>query len=419
MWLLCLPTALAVPMETSKTLMKDENAEDVDVHLYRSMVGSLMYLTSSRPDIMFVFWATTTAKNINGEAQIHAKVDGKKVIISEATIRRDLKFEDEGGVDCLSNEVIFEQLPLMGLEKATTTATSLDAKHDRGNISKTQSKATPNELSSTRTSLGGGPRVLNLETTKTAQTKKISILKKKVKRLERKNKLRTRGLKRLYKVGLSIRLESSVEEQSLGEEDASKQGRNIADIDANAEITLIDETAKDQGRYDHQEMFDTSVLDDEEEVLLKEAQDVPNVVEKVIEDITTAGIKETDSTAALITTADVTPDELTMAQALVEIKKSKPKGTTTTTTVMIPTPDSTRPKARGVVMQEPSKTLTTTIPKSLQVKTKEKCLHKKAVQKEQEMNLTKKDLRSKKWRMIKSLKSLKDVYKSFQMMEMM
>ncbi|GKA17799.1 putative ribonuclease H-like domain-containing protein [Tanacetum coccineum] len=41
------------PMETSKPLMKDENAEDVNVHLYRSMIGSLMYLTSSRPDIMF------------------------------------------------------------------------------------------------------------------------------------------------------------------------------------------------------------------------------------------------------------------------------------------------------------------------------------------------------------------------------
>nr|GFC38776.1 hypothetical protein [Tanacetum cinerariifolium] len=59
-------------------------------------------------------WVTANTKNINGEAQIHAKVDGKKVIISEATIRRDLKFEDEGGVDCLSNEVIFEELPLMG-----------------------------------------------------------------------------------------------------------------------------------------------------------------------------------------------------------------------------------------------------------------------------------------------------------------
>ncbi|GJR49721.1 putative ribonuclease H-like domain-containing protein [Tanacetum coccineum] len=40
-------------METSKPLMKDENVEDVDVYLYRSMIGSLMYLTSSRPDIMF------------------------------------------------------------------------------------------------------------------------------------------------------------------------------------------------------------------------------------------------------------------------------------------------------------------------------------------------------------------------------
>ncbi|GJS49838.1 hypothetical protein Tco_0599959 [Tanacetum coccineum] len=40
-------------METNKALTKDEDGEDVDVHLYRSMIRSLMYLTSSRPDIMF------------------------------------------------------------------------------------------------------------------------------------------------------------------------------------------------------------------------------------------------------------------------------------------------------------------------------------------------------------------------------
>ncbi|GJW57787.1 hypothetical protein Tco_0104518 [Tanacetum coccineum] len=40
-------------METNKALAKDEEGEDVDVHLYRSMIGSLMYLTSSIPDIMF------------------------------------------------------------------------------------------------------------------------------------------------------------------------------------------------------------------------------------------------------------------------------------------------------------------------------------------------------------------------------
>ncbi|GJZ67536.1 putative ribonuclease H-like domain-containing protein [Tanacetum coccineum] len=45
----------STPMETSKPLMKDENVEDVDIHLYRSMIGSLMYLTSSRPDIIFAY----------------------------------------------------------------------------------------------------------------------------------------------------------------------------------------------------------------------------------------------------------------------------------------------------------------------------------------------------------------------------
>ncbi|GJX12535.1 hypothetical protein Tco_0204293 [Tanacetum coccineum] len=44
----------STPMETSKPLMKDENAKDVDVYLYRSMIGSLMYLTSLRPDIIYL-----------------------------------------------------------------------------------------------------------------------------------------------------------------------------------------------------------------------------------------------------------------------------------------------------------------------------------------------------------------------------
>ncbi|GJZ75799.1 putative ribonuclease H-like domain-containing protein [Tanacetum coccineum] len=47
----------STPMETQKPLLKDEDGEEVDVHLYRSMIGSLMYLTSSRPDIMFVVCA--------------------------------------------------------------------------------------------------------------------------------------------------------------------------------------------------------------------------------------------------------------------------------------------------------------------------------------------------------------------------
>ncbi|GJV20022.1 ribonuclease H-like domain, reverse transcriptase, RNA-dependent DNA polymerase [Tanacetum coccineum] len=44
------------PVDLEKPLVKDRDADDVDVHLYRSMVGSLMYLTASRPDIMFAVW---------------------------------------------------------------------------------------------------------------------------------------------------------------------------------------------------------------------------------------------------------------------------------------------------------------------------------------------------------------------------
>nr|GEZ21594.1 putative ribonuclease H-like domain-containing protein [Tanacetum cinerariifolium] len=47
----------STPIETNKALLKDEEAEDVDVYLYRSMIGSLMYLTASRPDIMFAVCA--------------------------------------------------------------------------------------------------------------------------------------------------------------------------------------------------------------------------------------------------------------------------------------------------------------------------------------------------------------------------
>ncbi|GJT13036.1 putative ribonuclease H-like domain-containing protein [Tanacetum coccineum] len=47
----------STPIETQKPLIKDEDGEEVDVHLYRSMIGSLMYLTSSRPDIIFAVCA--------------------------------------------------------------------------------------------------------------------------------------------------------------------------------------------------------------------------------------------------------------------------------------------------------------------------------------------------------------------------
>ncbi|GJZ24962.1 putative ribonuclease H-like domain-containing protein [Tanacetum coccineum] len=209
----------STPMETQNLLLKDEDGEEVDVHLYRSMIGSLMYLTSSRPDIMFavcacaryqvnpkvshlhavkrifrylkgqpklglwypkdspfdlvaytdsdyarasldrksttggcqflgsrlISWkckkqivvanSTTEAeyvaassccgqvKTVNGEVQLQALVDGKKIIVIEAFVRRRLQLNDEEGTDCLPNTTIFEELTRMRYEKLSQKLT--------------------------------------------------------------------------------------------------------------------------------------------------------------------------------------------------------------------------------------------------------------------------------------------------------
>ncbi|GJV42557.1 putative ribonuclease H-like domain-containing protein, partial [Tanacetum coccineum] len=60
------------PMETHKPLSKDADGTDVDVHLYRSMIGSLMYLTSSRPDIMFAVCACSRFQVQPKASHMHA-----------------------------------------------------------------------------------------------------------------------------------------------------------------------------------------------------------------------------------------------------------------------------------------------------------------------------------------------------------
>ncbi|GJU97689.1 hypothetical protein Tco_1326960 [Tanacetum coccineum] len=391
------------------------------------------------------FWSTVKDKTINGEVQLHALVDGKKIIITESTVRRDLQLEDAEGVDCLPNSTIFEQLTLMGskttawnefsstmssaiiclatnqkfnfskyifesmirnldnlsgkilmyprrvgkgfsgrvtplfqtmlvqnqselgegssnptdphhtltiiqsstqpqktqkprkpkrkdtqvsqpsgptesvahevvhkelgnsLVRVATTASSLEAEQDNGNITKTRSKETPNEYSSLGTTSGGGPRgntlrsdedrlklnelmalcttlqsrVLDFEKTKTTQANEIASLKMRVKKLEKKRSSRTQKLKRLYKVGLTARVESSGDEEDLGE-DASKQGKRINAIDADKDITLVFVAGQNE-----------------------------NVVEEVV---------NAAQVSTVATTVTITTKEITLAQALEALK---------------------------------------------------------------------------------------------------
>nr|GEW28169.1 hypothetical protein [Tanacetum cinerariifolium] len=234
--------------------------------------------------------------------------------------RKDTKVPQLSVPTIVANEAVNEEM-YDSLEKAATTATSLDAKPDRGNISKTQSKATPNEpevntSQSQEDSLkltelielciNLQNRVLDLETIKTTQAMEIKSLKRRVKKLEKKQRSRTHKLKRLYKVGLLARVEFSKEE-GLGEEDTSKLER-IADIDASEDITLV--SAHDE------QMFDVDQYLCGEEVFITQQHE--DVVEK-----------EADSAQSQVTTTATTPtisiDEATLAQALTELKHAKPK----------------------------------------------------------------------------------------------
>nr|GEV13094.1 hypothetical protein [Tanacetum cinerariifolium] len=165
----------STPIDNEKPLLKDPNNEDVDVYTYRSLIGSLMYLTSSRPDIILtmqvvlssmeslkrmlhvtnilsagslttpqmvlnspcltriknwlvqikrsLFWTTVSIRKVNDVTRLQALVDKKKVIITKATIRDALRLDDANGVDCLSNKEIFMELARMGYEKPSTKLT--------------------------------------------------------------------------------------------------------------------------------------------------------------------------------------------------------------------------------------------------------------------------------------------------------
>ncbi|GJS12777.1 hypothetical protein Tco_0407249 [Tanacetum coccineum] len=151
-------------------------------------------------------------------------------------------------------------------------------------------------------------RVLNLEKIKTSQAAEITELKKRVKKLEGKRKSKPPRLKRLFKIGRSAQVVSSKDKGLGAREDASKHGRKIAAIDADAE----------------------------------------DVVEKEV------SIAEVTTNSTTTTTVD----ELTLAQTLIKIKAAKPKAVTTAATTTITA--VTRPKARGVIVQEPSEFTTTT-----------------------------------------------------------
>ncbi|GJY88164.1 hypothetical protein Tco_0502792 [Tanacetum coccineum] len=200
-------------------------------------------------------------------------------------------------------------------------------------------------------------RVLDLENTKTAQAQEILSLKLRVKRLEKKGGSRTHKLKILYKVGRSAQVVSSKDEGLGDQEDASKQGRKIDDIDKDAEVTLVDET---QERYGDDLVFDTTILDGEE---VFAGQDVVEKEVSTADPVTTVG--------EVVTTTSVEVSAATLQQQLLslklislwlkhwlnwEVQNLRDPGESTTRTTLTPIPSNIKDKGKAKMI-EPEKPL--------------------------------------------------------------
>ncbi|GJX11224.1 hypothetical protein Tco_0201083 [Tanacetum coccineum] len=171
------------------------------------------------------------------------------------------------------NEAVNEEMDDR-LERATTTPTSLDVEQDRGNITKIQSKATPNEPSSLGTSSGGGPRRQKTMGDTIAQTRSENVSKHSNDPLLARDlvvptlyscRIDTELLEGLLRsldweetncFGRCLLYDCSFGDQKV----ASKQGRKIDDIDKDANITLVHATRGDGD----EELYDTGVLDGDE-----------------------------------------------------------------------------------------------------------------------------------------------------------
>nr|GEW20814.1 hypothetical protein [Tanacetum cinerariifolium] len=227
------------PIETEKPLLKDPDGEDVDVHIYRSMIGSLMYLTSSRPNILFAvcacarFQVTLKVSYLQAVKRIFRfccslnAARSQVNVVEEDVIRQDLYLDDADGVECLPNEDIFQSLHCVSAKRTAWNEFSCSI------VSAVICLAT----------------VAELEQDKHTQALEILKLNKRVKKLEKKKRSKHSGFKRLRKIGTSHRVESSTDTVMV-DMDTELQDR----IDQDVSAATKDVSAAEPTMFDDEEV---------------------------------------------------------------------------------------------------------------------------------------------------------------------
>nr|GFA82980.1 hypothetical protein [Tanacetum cinerariifolium] len=199
-------------------------------------------------------------------------------------------------------------------------------------------------------------RVDHLEFDKVAQALEITKLKRRVKKLERRNKVRVLKLRRLQRVGTSQRVETSDETVM---DDVSDQGRMTTEVDVDADVVLKD----DKEVADEAKEVADVVKDVQEILSMQEDETEPAEVQEVVDVVTTAKL-----ITEVVTTASET---VTVASAIITAAEAQVPAVTLTAALARVAAAPSR-KRKGVVIKDPEEESTTSTIISAETKSKDK-----------------------------------------------
>nr|GEZ01103.1 hypothetical protein [Tanacetum cinerariifolium] len=317
------------------------------------------------------FWNTVVVKQSNDVTRLQALVDKKNVVITEDTIRDALHLDDAEGVDCLPNEEIFAELaPMASAVICLSTCRKFNfSKYIFESLVRNVDSSSKfymyprfiqliiqNQLEEQvqddidgeaaqgdNTVVPGDEaldacdalarRVEHLEYDKVAQDLEITKLKRRVKQLERGNKVKVLKLKRLKKVGTSQRIESS---DDTNMKDASNQGRMINELDMDEGVALMD----DEGA----------------EKKVEKAQEVVDVVTtaKLITEVVTAASTTINAAEPQIPAATIIAAPVRVVAASTRRRKGVViRDPEEESTVIIPADTKSKDKGKGIMVEEP------------------------------------------------------------------
>ncbi|GJW58252.1 hypothetical protein Tco_0104983 [Tanacetum coccineum] len=323
-----------IRIEAASKQSNDPPLSRVNTHGSGEDNMKLMELMEHYTILSELFWTSAKVKTVNEDRQIQALVDKKKVIISETSIRSDLKLDDAEGTDCLPTATIFAELERMGLPGQTSIG-NVQAQRGLCYTFPHQEEDMGADLA-TLTNSHSTPIITQPSSSK--PQKKKSIMK------QRKDSAPTKPTTE------ETTPEEHVATPSCDPPQSGKDRMKLIELmnlctQLQSRVLALETTKSNQALEIESLKRRVKSMLEEREIEFKK------VVEEPVVSVAATTKSIPVSATEVVTTASTNveiPDESTLAQTLIEIKTTKPMPVTTAATTVT----SVRSRAKGIIFHD-------------------------------------------------------------------